>query len=310
MSDIIEVRDLRKTFGHVTALDGLDLTVTEGEIHGFLGPNGAGKSTTIRVLLGILRATGGQARLFGRDPWADAVALHRELAYVPGDVTLWPSLSGGETIDLLSRMRGGLDEKRRDELIERFDLDPRKKARTYSKGNRQKVSLVAALASDAPLLLLDEPTSGLDPLMEQVFRECVHEARERGATVLLSSHILSEVEALCDRVTIIRAGRTVESGSLSDLRHLSRTSITAELTGDAGDLSRIPGVEDIELDNHTLRCQVDNEHLGELIRVLGDAGVRSLTSTPPTLEELFLRHYHVDGHGAESSAATGEKVRA
>ncbi|MBF6079434.1 ABC transporter ATP-binding protein [Nocardia beijingensis] len=309
MSDIIEVRDLRKTFGHVTALDGLDLTVAEGEIHGFLGPNGAGKSTTIRVLLGILRATGGQARLFGRDPWADAVALHRELAYVPGDVTLWPSLSGGETIDLLSRMRGGLDEQRRDELIERFDLDPRKKARTYSKGNRQKVALVAALASDAPLLLLDEPTSGLDPLMEQVFRECVREARERGATVLLSSHILSEVEALCDRVTIIRAGRTVESGSLSDLRHLSRTSITAELTGDAGDLSRIPGVEDIELDDHTLRCQVDNEHLGELIRVLGDAGVRSLTSTPPTLEELFLRHYHVDGH-AESGAATGEKVRA
>ncbi|NKY31236.1 ABC transporter ATP-binding protein [Nocardia gamkensis] len=310
MSDIIEVRGLRKTFGHVTALDGLDLTVTEGEIHGFLGPNGAGKSTTIRVLLGILRATGGQARLFGRDPWADAVALHRELAYVPGDVTLWPSLSGGETIDLLSRMRGGLDETRRDELIERFDLDPRKKARTYSKGNRQKVALVAALASGARLLLLDEPTSGLDPLMEQVFRECVHEARERGATVLLSSHILSEVEALCDRVTIIRAGRTVESGSLSDLRHLSRTSITAELIGDAGDLSRIPGVEDIELDDHTLRCQVDNEHLGELIRVLGDAGVRSLTSTPPTLEELFLRHYHVDGHDAESAAVTGEKVRA
>ncbi|MGW4720835.1 ABC transporter ATP-binding protein [Nocardia sp. NPDC004260] len=310
MSDIIEVRALRKTFGHVTALDGLDLTVAEGEIHGFLGPNGAGKSTTIRVLLGILRASGGQARLFGRDPWADAVALHRELAYVPGDVTLWPSLSGGETIDLLSRMRGGLDEKRRDELIERFELDPRKKARTYSKGNRQKVALVAALASDAPLVLLDEPTSGLDPLMEQVFQECVHEARERGATVLLSSHILSEVEALCDRVTIIRAGRTVESGSLSDLRHLSRTSITAELISDPGDLSRIPGVEDIELDNHTLRCQVDNEHLGEFIRVLGDAGVRSLTSTPPTLEELFLRHYHVDGHGAESGAATGEKVRA
>ncbi|MGY2023665.1 ABC transporter ATP-binding protein [Nocardia gipuzkoensis] len=310
MSDIIEVRGLRKTFGHVTALDGLDLTVADGEIHGFLGPNGAGKSTTIRVLLGILRAAGGQARLFGRDPWADAVALHRELAYVPGDVTLWPSLSGGETIDLLARMRGGINEKRRDELIERFDLDPRKKARTYSKGNRQKVALVAALASDVRLLLLDEPTSGLDPLMEQVFRESVHEAQERGATVLLSSHILSEVEVLCERVTIIRAGRTVESGSLSDLRHLSRTSITAELVGDAGDLSRIPGVEDIEFDDHTLRCQVDNEHLGELIRVLGDAGVRSLTSTPPTLEELFLRHYHVDGHDAESTAATGEKVRA
>ncbi|WP_280491868.1 ABC transporter ATP-binding protein [Nocardia asiatica] len=307
MSDIIEVRGLRKTFGHVTALDGLDLTVAEGEIHGFLGPNGAGKSTTIRVLLGILRATGGQARLFGRDPWADAVALHRDLAYVPGDVTLWPSLSGGETIDLLGRMRGGIDGRRRAELIERFDLDPRKKARTYSKGNRQKVALVAALASDARLLL-DEPTSGLDPLMEQVFRESVHEAQQRGATVLLSSHILSEVEVLCERVTIIRAGRTVESGSLADLRHLSRTSITAELIGDAGDLSRIPGVDDIELDDHTLRCQVDNEHLGELIRVLGDAGVRSLTSTPPTLEELFLRHYHVDG--AESAAVTGEKVRA
>ncbi|WP_454198878.1 ABC transporter ATP-binding protein [Nocardia sp. Marseille-Q1738] len=310
MSDIIEVRDLRKTFGHVTALDGLNLTVTEGEIHGFLGPNGAGKSTTIRVLLGILRATGGRARLFGRDPWADAVALHHELAYVPGDVTLWPSLSGGETIDLLARMRGGINEKRRAELIERFDLDPRKKARTYSKGNRQKVALISALASDVRLLLLDEPTSGLDPLMEQVFRECVHEAQERGTTVLLSSHILSEVEVLCDRVTIIRAGRTVESGSLSELRHLSRTSITAELLGDPGDLSRIPGVEDIELDGATLRCQVEGEHLGELIRVLGDTGVRSLTSAPPTLEELFLRHYHVDGDTAESATTTGEKVRA
>ncbi|WP_330231368.1 ABC transporter ATP-binding protein [Nocardia sp. NBC_00508] len=310
MSDIIEVRDLRKTFGHVTALDGLNLTVTEGEIHGFLGPNGAGKSTTIRVLLGILRATGGRARLFGRDPWADAVALHHELAYVPGDVTLWPSLSGGETIDLLARMRGAINEKRRAELIERFDLDPRKKARTYSKGNRQKVALISALASDVRLLLLDEPTSGLDPLMEQVFRECVHEAQERGTTVLLSSHILSEVEVLCDRVTIIRAGRTVESGSLSELRHLSRTSITAELLGDPGDLSRIPGVEDIQLDDGTLRCQVEGEHLGELIRVLGDTGVRSLISAPPTLEELFLRHYHVDGDTAESATTTGEKVGA
>ncbi|MGK8558495.1 ABC transporter ATP-binding protein [Nocardia gipuzkoensis] len=310
MSDIIEVSDLRKAFGHVTALDGLNLTVTEGEIHGFLGPNGAGKSTTIRVLLGILRATGGRARLFGRDPWADAVALHHELAYVPGDVTLWPSLSGGETIDLLARMRGAVNQQRRAELIERFDLDPRKKARTYSKGNRQKVALISALASDVRLLLLDEPTSGLDPLMEQVFRECVHEAQERGTTVLLSSHILSEVEVLCDRVTIIRAGRTVESGSLSELRHLSRTSITAELLGDPGDLSRIPGVEDIELDGATLRCQVEGEHLGELIRVLGDTGVRSLTSAPPTLEELFLRHYHVDGDSAESATTTGEKVRA
>ncbi|WP_406229662.1 ATP-binding cassette domain-containing protein [Nocardia sp. NBC_01009] len=311
MSDIIEVHDLHKNFGHFTALDGLDLTVSEGEIHGFLGPNGAGKSTTIRILLGILRASSGKVALLGRDPWADAVALHSEIAYVPGDVTLWPSLSGGETIDLLARMRGGINEQRRTELIERFDLDPRKKARTYSKGNRQKVALISALASDVRLLLLDEPTSGLDPLMEQVFRECVDEANQRGTTVLLSSHILSEVEVLCDRVTIIRAGRTVESGSLADMRHLSRTSITAELLGNPGDLTRIPGVEDVELDGSTLRCQVEGEHLGELIRVLGDTGVRSLVSAPPTLEELFMRHYHVDGNDSRTAAThSGEKVRA
>ncbi|WP_433664903.1 ATP-binding cassette domain-containing protein [Nocardia sp. CA-128927] len=310
MSEIIQINDLRKTFGHVAALDGLNLTVREGEIHGFLGPNGAGKSTTIRVLLGILRATSGRVELFGSDPWADAVALHHELAYVPGDVTLWPSLSGGETIDLLARMRGGINKERRAELIQRFDLDPRKKARTYSKGNRQKVALISALASDVRLLLLDEPTSGLDPLMEQVFRECIEEAKQRGTTVLLSSHILSEVEVLCDRVTIIRAGRTVESGSLSEMRHLSRTSITAELLGDPGDLHRITGVDDIQWDGKTLRCQVDSEHLGELIRVLGDTGVRSLTSAPPTLEELFMRHYHVDGDASKSAAKSGEKVRA
>ncbi|MFC9786243.1 ATP-binding cassette domain-containing protein [Rhodococcus sp. NPDC127528] len=305
MTGIIEVHDLHKHFGHVRALDGLDLEVAEGEVHGFLGPNGAGKSTTIRVLLGILRATSGRARVLGRDPWTDAVDLHRDIAYVPGDVTLWPSLSGGETIDLLARMRGGMDESRRDELVERFDLDPRKKARTYSKGNRQKVSLVSALSSNAGLLLLDEPTSGLDPLMEKVFRECVTEASARGVTVLLSSHILSEVEALCQRVTIIRAGRSVESGALSDMRHLSRTSISAELLGDPGDLSRLEGVEDVSLEDHTLHCQVDGEHLGALIRVLGDAGVRSLVSKPPTLEELFLRHYQIDG-----PEPTGEKVTA
>ena len=303
MTTIIEVADLHKQFGHVNALDGLDLEVAEGEVHGFLGPNGAGKSTTIRVLLGILRASSGTATLFGRDPWSDAVALHRDIAYVPGDVTLWPNLSGGETIDLLARMRGGIDSDRRAELLERFDLDPRKKARTYSKGNRQKVALVSAFSSNARLILLDEPTSGLDPLMEQVFRECVAEARGRGATVLLSSHILSEVEALCERVTIIRAGKTVESGTLESMRHLSRTSITAELLGDPGDLSRIKGVEDIVIDGTTLHCQVDSEHLGELIRVLGDAGVRTLVSQPPTLEELFLRHYESD-----ASAHRDEKV--
>lgn len=296
MSSAIEVRNLRKHFGPVHALDGLDLEVDEGEVHGFLGPNGAGKSTTIRILLGTLARTSGQVRVFDRDPWAHAVDLHRDIAYVPGDVTLWPSLSGGETIDLLARMRGGIDTARRAEMIERFELDPRKKARTYSKGNRQKVALVSAFSSNARLLLLDEPTSGLDPLMEQVFRDCAQEAADRGATVLLSSHILSEVEALCDRVTIIRAGATVESGTLAAMRHLSRTSIRAELLRDPGDLGAIAGVEDVGYSDHTLRCQVDSEHLGELIRVLGDAGVRSLVSQPPTLEELFLRHYSLDGN--------------
>ncbi len=303
MTSVIEVRDLRKHFGHVRALDGLDLTVDEGEVHGFLGPNGAGKSTTIRVLLGILRATAGRTRLLGRDPWTDAVQLHREIAYVPGDVTLWPQLTGGETIDLLARMRGGIDAARRADLIERFELDPTKKARAYSKGNRQKVSLISALSSNARLLLLDDPTSGLDPLMEQVFRDCVTEAVRHGVTVLLSSHILSEVEALCERVTIIRAGRTVESGTLASMRHLSRTSITAELSGDPGDLTRIPGVADVEFDGTTLHAQVDGESLGPLIRILGDTGVRSLISHPPTLEELFLRHYEADGREpAEVSA--------
>ncbi|APA95994.1 ABC transporter ATP-binding protein [Nocardia seriolae] len=309
---VIEVRDLHKHFGRVRALDGLDLEVAEGEVHGFLGPNGSGKSTTIRVLLGILTRTSGAATVLGRDPWTDAVELHRDIAYVPGDVTLWPSLSGGETIDLLARMRGGIDADRRAELIQRFELDPSKKARTYSKGNRQKVALVSAFSSNARLLMLDEPTSGLDPLMEQVFGECVAEAVARGTTVLLSSHILSEVEKLCQRVTIIRAGRTVETGTLAQMRHLSRTAITAEMIGSPGDLSRIPGVDDISVDGSTLRCQVDSEHLGELIRVLGDAGVRSLVSQPPTLEELFLRHYSLDGRaaadGSESPAGAGEKV--
>lgn len=294
MTTVIEARDLAKTFGHTVALAGLDLTVGRAEVHGFLGPNGAGKSTTIRILLGSLRATSGTATVFGRDPWSDAVDLHRSLAYVPGDVTLWPSLTGGEVIDLLGRMRGGLDAGRRDDLVERFELDPTKRSRTYSKGNRQKVALVSAFSSHADLLLLDEPTTGLDPLKEKVFRDCVAEARGRGTTVLLSSHILSEAEALCERVTIIRDGRAVESGSLADMRHLRRTSITAELLGDPGDLERMPGVADVRRDGNLLHCQVDGEHLGELIRTLGDIGVRSLVSAPPTLEELFLQHYRSD----------------
>jgi polyether ionophore transport system ATP-binding protein len=297
----IEVRNLTKNFGSVRALDGLNLEVAEGEVHGFLGPNGAGKSTTIRVLLGLARADSGTARLLGGDPWTDAVALHRQIAYVPGDVTLWPSLTGGETVDLLARMRGGIDERRRSELVERFALDPSKKARTYSKGNRQKVSLVSAFASNARLLLLDEPSSGLDPLMENVFQQCVAEARDRGATVLLSSHILAETEALCQRVTIIRAGRTVESGTLESMRHLSRTSIRAEMIGDPGDLGRIAGVEDVVVDGHTISAQVDGASLGDVIKMLGNAGVRSLVSQPPTLEDLFLRHYGVGEGAGESS---------
>lgn len=305
----IEIRGLTKNFGTVRALDGLDLTVREGEVHGFLGPNGAGKSTTIRILLGLVKADGGSVRLLGGDPWTQSVALHRQIAYVPGDVTLWPSLTGGETIDLLARMRGGIDKRRRAELIERFDLDPHKKARTYSKGNRQKVSLISAFSSHARLLLLDEPSSGLDPLMENVFQQCVAAARDRGTTVLLSSHILAETEALCERVTIIRAGKTVESGSLNSMRHLSRTSIMAEITGDPGDLTRIKGVDDISVEGNTLRAQVDSENLGELIRVLGGIGVRSLVSQPPTLEELFLRHYDTSGGTSGDTPGGGRHGR-
>ncbi len=284
----IAVSGLVKTFGHTRALDGLDLNVASGEVHGFLGPNGSGKSTTIRILLGLLRADAGQASLLGGDPWREATTLHRRLAYVPGDVTLWPNLSGGEVIDLLGRLRGGLDASRRAELLERFELDPTKKGRAYSKGNRQKVALVAALASDAELLVLDEPTSGLDPLMEEVFRACVSDERSRGRTVLLSSHILAEVEALCDRVSIIRAGRTVETGTLADLRHLTRTSVEAEVARVTDAIAALPGVQ---IDGARVRAEVDTARLPEVLAQLLDAGVKTLVSRPPTLEELFLRHY-------------------
>ncbi|MEP9383187.1 ABC transporter ATP-binding protein [Nocardioides sp. KR10-350] len=290
-SPVIEVHGLVKTFGRVRALDGLDLTVAPGEVHGFLGPNGAGKSTTIRVLLGLLRKDAGEVRLLGGDPWRDAAALHRRLAYVPGDVSLWPNLTGGEAIDLLGRLRGGLDEKRRAELVERFELDPTKKARSYSKGNRQKVALVAALASDVELLVLDEPTSGLDPIMEAVFQEYVESFRDGGGTVLLSSHILAEVERLGDRVSIIRAGRTVETGTLAELRHLTRTSISAEVDTPPAGLGGLTGVHDLAVDGHRVRFEVDSAELDAALRLLVAGGVRTLTSTPPTLEEMFLRHY-------------------
>ncbi|MEV7189532.1 ABC transporter ATP-binding protein [Kitasatospora sp. NPDC093102] len=304
MTPVIEVSGLTKAFGRSRALDGLDLTVARGEVHGFLGSNGSGKSTTIRILLGLVRADSGTARLLDGDPWRDSVTLHRRLAYVPGDVTLWPNLTGGEVIDLLGRLRGGLDPLRRADLLERFELDPTMKGRAYSKGNRQKVALVAALASDAELLLLDEPTSGLDPLMEEVFRDCIELERERGRTVLLSSHILSEVEALCDRVSIIRAGRTVETGSLADLRHLTSTFVEAELGAPPQGLTGLPGVHDLVLTGTHLRCQVDTDHLDGLLRALTAVGLRTLTSRPPTLEELFLRHY-VDGHAQPAAGRTG-----
>ena len=290
----MEVEDLVKTFGRTRALDGLDLEVRRGEVHGFLGPNGSGKSTTVRVLLGLLRADSGRVRLLGGDPWADAARLHRRLAYVPGDVVLWPNLSGGETVDLLGRLRGGLDPARRDELVQRFELDLTKRGRAYSKGNRQKVALVAALAADVDLLLLDEPTSGLDPIMESRFQACVEEFRDRGGTVLLSSHILDEVERLCDRVSIVRAGRVVEAGTLDDLRHLTRTSLRVETDREPTGLERLPGVHHLVVDGRAATFEVDTARLGEAVSAVASYGVQSLVSQPPTLEELFLRHYGED----------------
>ncbi|MDQ4148403.1 MAG: ABC transporter ATP-binding protein [Actinomycetota bacterium] len=287
----VRVAGLRKSFGKTRALDGLDLTVATGEVHGFLGPNGSGKTTTLRILLGLLRADGGEAQLLGGDPWRDAAELHRRLAYVPGDVNLWPNLSGGEVIDLLGRLRGGLDEKRRAALLERFDLDPTKKGRTYSKGNRQKVALIAALSSDVELLLLDEPTAGLDPLMEAEFRRCINEERDTGRTVLLSSHILAEVEALCDRISIIRSGRTAETGTLAELRHLTRTSIEAVVDAPVPGLEDIPGIHNLVVDGRRVRFEVDSSELDMAVRLISMAGLQSLVSNPPTLEEIFLRHY-------------------
>lgn len=287
----IHVRGLRKTFGPVTALDHFDLEVATGEVHGFLGPNGAGKSTTIRVLLGLLRKDSGEVSVLGGDPWRDAVALHRRLAYVPGDVHLWPNLTGGEAIDLLGELRSGLDPTRRADLIDRFQLDPTKRCSTYSKGNRQKVAIIAAFASQVELYLLDEPTSGLDPLMDTVFRSCVREVTADGGTVLLSSHILAEVEALADRLTIIREGRAVESGTLADLRHLTRTAITVATVRPLEGLAELDGLHDVEVDGTRARFEVEPDAMGTVHRWLAEREVVSLTCSPPTLQQLFLRHY-------------------
>ncbi len=291
MTMTIEVTGLVKTFGRTRAIDGLDLSVNEGEVHGFLGPNGAGKSTTIRVLLGLLRANGGSARVLARDPWRDAVSIHHDIAYVPGDVALWPNLSGGETIDLLTGLRGGADPELRARLLDDFELDPRKKARSYSKGNRQKVALVAAFARPARLYIFDEPTSGLDPVMESVFRSQVERVQKDGATVLLSSHILSEVEQLCERVTIIRDGRAVESGSLGELRHLTRTSFRVVTKAPMAEVAELPGVHDLQTEAGALVFDVDTDRLDDVLTALTKAGVSAMTATPPSLEELFLRHY-------------------
>jgi ABC-2 type transport system ATP-binding protein len=291
MTDAISTSGLVKSFGRTKALDGLDLTVAAGEVHGLLGPNGAGKTTTIRVLLGLLRAGGGQVRVLGGDPWRDAVRLHHRLAYVPGDVNLWPNLTGGEAIDLFGALRGRLDRARREELEERFRLDPAKRCRSYSKGNRQKVALVAAFASDVELYVLDEPTSGLDPLMEAAFQQTIREVAGRGATVLLSSHLFSEVEALCSRVSIVRDGVTVESGTLAQLRHLTRTSIEVETARPLTGLAALAGVHDLVADTTRARFDVDSAELPAVVRHLAGFDVLTMTSQPPTLEELFLRHY-------------------
>ena len=295
MERVVEVEGLVKRYGATVALDGLDLEVAQGEVHGFLGPNGAGKSTTIRVLLGLLRADAGEVRLLGGDPWRDAVALHRRLAYVPGEVSLWPNLSGGEVIDLLNRMRGGIDPARRASLMERFELDPAKKCRSYSKGNRQKVALVAALCADVDLLLLDEPTAGLDPIMEAEFQQVVREEVATGRTVLLSSHILAEVEALCDRVSIIREGRTVSSGTLADLRRRTHTTLVVKLRGALDGLAAQPGVAIVSAHDGEVRLDVERAALDTTLQALGRVGVESITAHPPTLEELFLSHYDDPG---------------
>lgn len=305
---VISAQDVVKQFGTVKALDNLNLSIAPGEVHGYLGPNGSGKSTTMRVLLGLLRPDSGTVRIFGRDPWRDAVDLHKRLAYVPGDVELWPNLTGGEVIDMFLRLRGSYDHVRRDELVERFDLDPRKKTRTYSKGNRQKVALISALAADVDLLLLDEPTAGLDPLMEAVFQQVIAEAKTQGRSVLLSSHILAQVEALSDRISIIRSGHIVETGTLSELRHMTRTTIEAETAQPADNLSELPGVHHLRTEGERTVFEVDGDHLQDVMNRLTPLGIRSLVAHPPTLEQLLMRHYGDDLSSRGVADETTKKV--
>lgn len=289
---ILQTSQLTKKFGNFTALDGINLEVNKGEVYGFIGPNGAGKSTTIRVLLGIQKATSGEVKIFGKDAWTDAVEIHKHIAYVPGDVNLWANLTGGEVIDLLVKLRGTNNKSKREQLINQFDLDPTKKCRTYSKGNRQKVALIAAFSSDADLYILDEPTSGLDPLMERVFQECVMDVKREGKSILLSSHILSEVEKLCDKVGIIRQGKIIETGSLNELRHLTRTQLLVETKLPIISIKDVQGVHEVKTKDQSYSFHVDSEHLDDVMKYISQFGIVKLQSSPPTLEDLFMRHYN------------------
>ncbi|HEX9153639.1 MAG TPA: ABC transporter ATP-binding protein [Candidatus Saccharimonadales bacterium] len=292
--NVIVTSNLVKKFGSLAALNKLDLSVKRGEVHGFLGPNGAGKSTTIRVLLGILRKTSGEASVMGKDPWINATELHRNLAYVPGEVNLWPNLSGGEAIDLFGSLRGGLDRTRRNKLLKTFELDPTKKCRTYSKGNRQKVALVAALAADVDLYIMDEPTTGLDPIMEAAFQTCVREFKDQGKTILLSSHILAEAETLCDRITIIREGIAVESGTLGDLRHLTRSFVSVETERPIKGLEKLPELFNLDVHGRRAQFEVQSDMIDHVLKHILGFNIRELVSSPPSLEQLFLRHYDND----------------
>ncbi|MFZ4452543.1 ABC transporter ATP-binding protein [Salibacterium aidingense] len=294
---VLQTKQLTKKFGSFTALDGVDIQVNQGEVYGFIGPNGAGKSTTIRILLGMMKATQGEAEIFGKDAWRKAVDIHRDIAYVPGDLNLWPNLTGGEVIDLFGKLRGNMNQEKREKLLRRFDLDPEKKCRTYSKGNRQKVALVSAFATDADLYILDEPTSGLDPLMERIFQESVLEAKQEGKSILLSSHILSEVEQLCDRVGIIRDGKMIETGTLQELRHLTRTSIYLETKQPVPALAEQGGVHNLEIKEDGVSFQIDTEYLDFLFQYVSGFGIVKLESAPPTLEDLFMRHYEGTSEG-------------
>ncbi|KGR77007.1 ABC transporter ATP-binding protein [Ureibacillus manganicus] len=298
---LVEVKGLTKKFGKYKALDNVHMEINEGEIYGFIGPNGAGKSTTIRILLGMLKATSGEVKIFGNDAWEDAVEIHKYLAYVPGEANLWPNLTGGEVIDIFLKMRGNGSKNKRDELIERFNLDPTKKCRAYSKGNRQKIALISAFASDAQLYILDEPTSGLDPLMERTFQECVLEVKNEGKSVLLSSHILSEVEKLCDTISIIREGKVIETGTLNEMRHLTRTNLHVQTKQPLPSIQHMKGVHHVDNHSDGVSIQIDSEELGTIIKFISDFGILKLESTPPTLEDLFLRHYE----NSNSVASTG-----